>query len=363
VSPDKGSKNRCTYEYKLNKNEIALFNSKNVKGSNPLNVESTIKDKLESELGGADSIDQIRIGASMYRYTEMYNSNVLFLSKKQEVEELTDKFVKEKGESMIGLLAIPLIGITKEKVIETFWSSKFPALLGINNFSKNNDDTNNDNNNNNNNNEKKNVITRTNNKKGDTIYTNNATNSTLIIDVRHSLTYFIYNKGGFFPNIYETGKFNDNALSSPGFILANIEDKSDPINNADVKKYRIDLPGGKRTLGETMKECALREAGEETGIDFTQYKNNLREYIGGRGEDKMAYYIYDGVSIDQRMYAHNNNNNNKKNVMKTNGKKNGQAKKKYEPRNNNNKNRKKKANVKKLTSKLSDMTIDKNKKK
>ena len=40
-------------------------------------------------------------------------------------------------------------------------------------------------------------------------------------------------------------------------------------------------------------------------------------------------------------------------------------KKKYEPRNNNNNNnnRKKKANVKQLTSKLSDMTIDKNKKK
>ena len=42
----------------------------------------------------------------------------------------------------------------------------------------------------------------------------------------------------------------------------------------------VDLPGGKRHLGEVALECALREAKEEVGIDFSGASVVAERYDG-----------------------------------------------------------------------------------
>ena len=80
---------------------------------------------------GLSGVNQIRIAGSMYAHTKLYNSNIVFVSSKEEVEKLVKMFKKMKGENFVGLLALPLKNISEDKVIDLFWKSKYPTMLGL----------------------------------------------------------------------------------------------------------------------------------------------------------------------------------------------------------------------------------------
>ena len=68
--------------------------------------------------------------------------------------------------------------------------------------------------------------------------------------------------------------------STPMYMLANVE--SEDSAESKSRKIRIDIPGGKRMLGESPIDCALREGQEETGINFAEYRSKLREVTYGK---------------------------------------------------------------------------------
>ena len=230
-----------------------------MKGSDPLLVERKIRNEIEM---GLDGVNQIRIAGSMYAHTKLYNSNIVFVSSKEEVEKLVNMFKKMKGENFVGLLALPLKNISEDKVIDLFWKSTYPTMLGL-------------------------VV-----EKG-----SNAQQKQVTVEVRHSLKDFISNMHHFFPSASPTWKKEKKAKSNstPMYMLANVE--SEDSAESKSRKIRIDIPGGKRMLGESPIDCALREGQEETGINFAEYRSKLREVTYGRTPAQtMAYFVYDNVN-------------------------------------------------------------------
>ena len=116
-------------------------------------------------------------------------------------------------------------------------------------------------------------------------------------------------------------------------------------------------------LGESSMECALREAKEETGIDFNEYKNDLREVISGsyHSVHKMAFFVYDNISILKP--TRNNCDYDDKKKIKSNEKQNKNGKNKRNEIDNSKEKKTKEItgnNIVNITSKLSNMKISKN---
>ena len=180
------------------------------------------------------------------------------------MEKLVKMFKKMKGENFVGLLALPLENISEDKVIDLFWKSAYPTMLGL-------------------------VV-----EKG-----SNAQQKQVTVEVRHSLKDFISNMHHFFPSASPTSKKEKKAKSNstPMYILANVE--SEDSAESKSRKIRIDIPGGKRMLGESPIDCALREGQEETGINFAEYRSKLREVTYGKTPARtMAYFVYGNVNIE-----------------------------------------------------------------
>ena len=73
-------------------------------------------------------VNQIRIAGSMYAHTKLYNSNIVFVSSKEEVESWL-KCLKNEGRKFCGVATLPLENISEDGVINFFW--KVHTMLGL----------------------------------------------------------------------------------------------------------------------------------------------------------------------------------------------------------------------------------------
>lgn len=67
------------------------------------------------------------------------------------------------------------------------------------------------------------------------------------------------------------------------------------VNNQ--KTWKVDIPGGKRKLGETPHECVLRETEEETSIIIGEQVEPYFQIIDGCNK----YYLFNAFAVLEKI--------------------------------------------------------------
>ena len=115
------------YSRKLSSEEKKLFQPVWIKGSDPLSVERKIRNEIEMGLSG---VNQIRIAGSMYAHTKLYNSNIVFVSSKEEVEKLVKMFKKMTGRKFCGVAGASFGKYFEDGGLISFGKVHTPPCLG-----------------------------------------------------------------------------------------------------------------------------------------------------------------------------------------------------------------------------------------
>jgi hypothetical protein len=247
ISPDK-PEFTDSYIRSLQHDEIPLFKPRH-QGGRPVYVEKIVaRELLQSKAIGND-LQQLRLGLSMMKQTQLYNSNLVPLVTPAQLHKLQKKFKTPMEPQVIGFLGVSIKSLSISEINEQFWASNIPVEIGWGKKTT-----------------KRNV------------------------EIRYSLLQLEAHRKACFKPYLNVARTTKEPLELP-LVLMTVEHF--PNSNT----ARISVPGGKRLLGETEVACAVREAKEETGLDFSSHKKKLRLFtprISGISR-KMNFFVFDGT--------------------------------------------------------------------
>ena len=164
----------------------------------------------------------IRLSGNYLEKTKIFNGAVALLGSRSYILKLRDLFNPTDKENFIGILNVPVDRIFRKE----------PVKYIISNF-KNDDE-----------------YSKLNLKKKDIV-------------IKHHLMYFIRRLNILY-QILKTKKYK---RSNPLYLLLLVK--------KGINKYYIDIPGGKREIGESSMEAAEREFFEETGISESAFGKGI----------------------------------------------------------------------------------------